>query len=57
MKKTRKEKEEYNKLKSDLIEINKDSNDYVIFENEIIHRSSRDAKIKEKREAVASILT
>ena len=47
--KTRKEREEYKKLKSILDDKNKDRNDYVIFGNEVVLRSERDSKISEKR--------
>ena len=46
---TRKEREEYKKLKAILEEKNKDGNDYVIFDNEVVLRTTRDSKVSQKR--------
>lgn len=47
--KTRKEKEEYQKLKVELTEKNKGGNNYVIFKNEVVLRTSRDTMLSEQR--------
>ena len=47
--KTRKEREEYQKLKTELTEKNKEGNNYVIFKNQVILRTTRESMMNEQR--------